>query len=51
MIAAAIAILGKLMNVPASPVLNNRSTKEKGSIIKCGRGNQTVPICSNPGLE
>lgn len=51
MIAAAIARLGKLTNVPAIPVLNNRSTKEKGSNIKCGSGNQTVPICSNPGLE
>jgi hypothetical protein len=50
-IVAVIAILGKLTNVPASPVLNNKSTKEKGSNIKCGSGNHTVPICSNPGLE
>ena len=42
---------GKLIAVPANPVLNNGSIKVKGSNSKCGKGSQTVPNCSNnPGL-
>src|SRR6266404_4374600 len=35
---------------PASPVHQSVSSATNGSMSRCGKGNQTVPSCSAPGV-